>query len=533
MKYSVLERYPIKDLAGLYFVPFSLILSFVFGLVISMVVTIDMTIVRYASFLVSVVWLTLISTGVVGFLFIFNIGLMFGFGLNIGTLGWIFQYIHSEYNGEFIAFGTYFFILVVLSLRFALVSIFIKLVSPLLDGFSPLKVLLFILSSSSVYVLSGYIYSLGESAFPWFHPGAFLVDYIPTVFSVSGGLGVDFLLCFNVIGLAVLLYYGRFRTAAIYVAITVLAVSFFYFHSKNNTETTITSGNTVRLRVLHGANDVMTKQSSSSASAKVRKYLALSGFAPSPDLVIWPESSVPLASVLSRQTFISAMSSLVEKGTDVIYGAQFQKGLELVNVANQGTRGLKPVYTKQRLVPFGEFRPTFYKKLINMPLSRGEDISPVRKSQKPTSLSGQVELAISICFEALFSNTYREQLRHERPTLLLLLSDLQWSSAPWIKRYLLLIAQTRAAELGLFLAYSTNGGISAVIDPEGRILASVSGNKTEFIDAEVSALASSTTFSKYGDTPVIALSLLSIFCAGIWVASQWRRQRRQIHYKEI
>lgn len=86
--------------------------------------------------------------------------------------------------------------------------------------------------------------------------------------------------------------------------------------------------------------------------------------------------------------------------------------------------------------------------------------------------------------------------------------------APWIH---LALAQLRAVEQRRYLVRATNTGVSAVIDPLGRVIARSGSFTRETLDVEVAMLAGSTPYQTLGDWPgVLALAAL------LWLAVRRR-----------
>ena len=169
-------------------------------------------------------------------------------------------------------------------------------------------------------------------------------------------------------------------------------------------------------------------------------------------------------------------------------------------------------YDKHRLVPFGEFIPLGdlagrlgIRSLVHMP----EDFTA---GPPPRPL---------ICYEALFPGL----AIGPRPKWILNVSNDAWfgrTSGPWQH---LNIASYRAIEEGLPIIRATPTGVSAVIDPQGRILPGKSLGLGQFgiIDSRLPSPTPPTPYSRWGDGPFAGLLLASALA---WAAGRRRRPRQ-------
>src|SRR5262249_5456968 len=128
-------------------------------------------------------------------------------------------------------------------------------------------------------------------------------------------------------------------------------------------------------------------------------------------------------------------------------------------------------YVKNHLVPFGEYVPLRLDEvlpignIVGASFAPGTDLSPAvlrRPGQPP------VKLGIEICFDAIFPEISRSYARSGAEVLVKMTNDAWYgfSSAPF---QFLRMVSTRAVETGRPVARAANTGISAFIDPVGRL----------------------------------------------------------------
>lgn len=230
-----------------------------------------------------------------------------------------------------------------------------------------------------------------------------------------------------------------------------------------------------------------------------------------PDLIVWPETSV--ANLLHRAGTELGQISHAAGAASVIAGIQrFQDGNFYNSLVHLGADGaLRHVYDKHHLVPFGEYMPAedFFKRWNLLGLaSRAEGGYSAGPGPETLDL-GKIGRAVPlICYEAVFPQDVRGA--PGRADFLLQITNDAWFGQ-WSGPYQHLAqARIRAIEMGLPMLRAANTGVSAVIDPSGRILAELGLGQAGFVDARLPKALPETIYAKYGDLPVVGLLILSI-----------------------
>ncbi|MGD0293706.1 MAG: apolipoprotein N-acyltransferase [Terracidiphilus sp.] len=252
-----------------------------------------------------------------------------------------------------------------------------------------------------------------------------------------------------------------------------------------------------------------------------------------PDLVAWPESPAPFVEQNAR--FEQAMTSIARQmqaplivgnlGVDV----SFEGGVHYYNSARiEGADGARVGrYDKIHLVPFGEYIPfqnllTFAHKLTGRvsAFSRGDEPKVFRL---PTANNGAHRYGVFICYESVFADEVRQfaQLGAEA---LVNISDDGWygdTSAPWQH---LNMARMRAIENRRWILRDTNNGITAVIDPYGRVRQSIPRHQTDALPAQFGFRSDVTFYTTHGDVfgwLCVLLSLAIVVWAGRKLLRNW------------
>jgi apolipoprotein N-acyltransferase len=169
-------------------------------------------------------------------------------------------------------------------------------------------------------------------------------------------------------------------------------------------------------------------------------------------------------------------------------------------------------YDKQFLLafgeylPFGEFLPVLYR------ISPNSGRFTPGKRFEPLS-DGRHELATFICYEDVVPSFVNEIVGNGNPDLLVNLTNDAWfgdTTEPWIH---LALAKLRAVEHRRFFVRSTNSGVSAIVDPVGRVVARSDTFKAMAIDGTVAWLKGTTVYEVLGDGPWWLVTLVALYAA--------------------
>ncbi len=219
------------------------------------------------------------------------------------------------------------------------------------------------------------------------------------------------------------------------------------------------------------------------------------------DLVVWSETAValPLAEELLpsglRRRWGSTFDVPIVLGA-VVQGANRTLWNSVVLAEGDGFVCPTCRYDKQVLIPFAESRsenPLGVTFPDSGRFSAGprDGVLPFREHR----------LGALVCYEILFADKVRELVRTKRPGLLLNLSNDGWfgrSDEPWLH---LALAKFRAVEHRLFMVRATTNGVSAIIDPSGRELATTNLFERTTLTGNVAWLEAGTLYGAWGDLP--------------------------------
>jgi apolipoprotein N-acyltransferase len=216
-------------------------------------------------------------------------------------------------------------------------------------------------------------------------------------------------------------------------------------------------------------------------------------------VVIWSETAVPF--VLGQAPELQAESAAAALPGTLVLGIRRTEGgawyNSLAALAPDGT--VVAVYDKHHLVPFGEYIP-LAGWLARLPL---ETLTQAGFSAGPgprlLAAPGVPPFLPLICYEAIFPGGLSAP--EGRPEWLVQVTNDAWfgtASGPYQH---FAQARVRAIEQGLPLARAANTGISAMVDPFGRVLARLDLGETGYVDALLPGDLPPTWYSRIGDLP--------------------------------
>lgn len=233
----------------------------------------------------------------------------------------------------------------------------------------------------------------------------------------------------------------------------------------------------------------------------------------SPDLIVWPETSMPFFFQNKGELTRKVFSLAKESGASLVFGCPAYKHIggttRYFNRAYLITPDNKPpkYYDKVHLVPFGEYVPL--KKFLFFVNRLVPAAGDFKSGDRTVVLSHRnLLIGISICFEAIFPEIAREQARIGANILVNLTNDAWFgmTSAPYQH---LSMAVFRAVENRRPMIRSANTGFSAFIGTQGQIIKQSTLFNKEVLKASIGISGHPLTFyTRFGD--LFALSLLAI-----------------------
>lgn len=358
---------------------------------------------------------------------------------------------------------------------------------------------------------------LGELSFPWVRIalGQYKATALIQSASIFGIDGVDILiLAFNALLAMGVLSLGKKRIFIFCVAVAIFCANlgFGLIQLNKNEET-----KPLNITTVQGSVDKQQKWSSDGDKICYDVYTNLTkeGITENTDLIIWPESAVPVVyTSLSKLKPYKQLSQ--ELDVPVLTGVLLKNGSHNTNSAVLiDQNGNVTNYAKRQLVPFGEYMP--YKAVLSRLFPYLDDLNIIEDDYVSGNSTAIMQvnggkIGSIICFESIYPHLTRQSVLDGAQMLVELTNDSWLEDSPAIKQHLA-HGVFRSIENGRYLVRSANSGISAVIDDKGRIKSQLDVNEQGVITDTVYLKDNQTLYTKTGDVifPICCATVLIWF----------------------
>ena len=238
------------------------------------------------------------------------------------------------------------------------------------------------------------------------------------------------------------------------------------------------------------------------------------------DFLVWSETSVmrPVREETYKQELRATVARRI--GVPAIFGAVIyhlvpdEREYVLYNsaVSSDASGTIRSRYDKEYLLmfgeylPFGERFPILYSWSPNSGrFNQGTSLDPLTIDVRGVSHA----VTVLICYEDILPRFTNDAVRHGDPELLVNMTNDAWfgdTSEPWEH---LALAQLRAVEHRRYFVRGTNSGVTAVIDPVGRVIERSGTFREEAIAAPIHWMRAHTVYEVLGDWPWLLVSLAS------------------------
>jgi apolipoprotein N-acyltransferase len=467
----------------------------------------------------------------------FFAGWWFGFGYFVAGLYWIGMALFVEADKfawllPFAVFG--------IPAGLAIFTGLGALLARLMWTTGPVRILAFAVGLGVAEFLRGTVLS----GFPWNSFGYALasVPYLAQSAALFGLWGLT-LLALAIFASPATIADVRERSAhpwlPVMVSLLVLfSLGAYGWHRLTNIQVTNVEG--VKLRLMQPNISQNLKWQPEQRPVVMRRYLTLSDQATSPERqgvrdithLIWPESAFPF--FLDREPeALTQIADLLPSGVPLITGAirleaplPGEKNPRVYNSIRvlRDDGAIIGTYDKAYLVPFGEFLPfqTLLESIGLEQLTRVRGGFNAGTRRRALNIPGLPPAAPLICYEAIYPGYVLPE--GPRPRWLLNLTNDAWFGITPGPHQHFAQARLRAIEEGLPLVRVANNGISAIVDPLGRIVRSLPLGSDGLIDAGLPQALEQTFYARQRNGPVLFLAV--IFAVAALVSRRRKSSRR-------
>ncbi|MCO8162882.1 apolipoprotein N-acyltransferase [Pseudomonas sp. 21LCFQ010] len=433
-------------------------------------------------------------------------GWCFGFGLFGAGTSWIYVSINTYGGASALLAG------LLMLLFIALIALFFALPAwlwarwlrrserPLADA----------LAFAALWVLQETFRGWFLTGFPWLYSGYSQLDGPLAGLAPVGGVWlVSFALALSV---ALLCNLPRLRNqpSLLAAAVVLLLGPWAAGLALKDHAWTSPSGNPLTVAALQGNVEQMLKWDPAHLNAQLALYRDMTFRSQPVDLIVWPETAVPVLKEMA-EGYLSMMGNFAgERRSALITGVPVRelsgrgeyRYYNAITVTGEGDG----TYFKQKLVPFGEYVPLqdLLRGLIeffNLPMS---DFARGPNDQALLQAKGY-QIAPYICYEVVYPE-FAASLA-ARSDLLLTVSNDTWFGTSIGPLQHLQMAQMRALEAGRWMIRATNNGVTALIDPYGRITRQIPQFERGVLYGEVVPMHHLTPYLRWRSWP------LGIVCA--------------------
>lgn len=239
-----------------------------------------------------------------------------------------------------------------------------------------------------------------------------------------------------------------------------------------------------------------------------------------PDLVIWPETAVPFF-LRHDQRLVSVEKLADEINSSLLVSAPDRDGRASPRYTVSAFLikpkiGITSTYDKIRLVPFGEYVPLKRILFFVTKLTQGAvgEFSPGTQMTVFPIPAGK--FSVSISYEIYFATDVRRFVQKGAEFLVNITNDAWYgrSAAPY--QHLSMVV-FRAVENRRYLVRAANTGISAIVDPNGRIVSRSDLFESTAVRGTITANSDLTFYARYGD--IFAWGIVSIVGIGLLIAA--------------
>lgn len=285
----------------------------------------------------------------------------------------------------------------------------------------------------------------------------------------------------------------------------LLSIFLLYGYHRINSFKSPYIGKTLHVSVIQGNIKSRYRWKNIYYGRNLGKYLKMTNEAlkNQTDLIVWPENAVDF--YLERESYYLTLIQNLLTQTNaylVLGGPRYEEREEKDKAFYNSSylfspiSGISGVYDKIRLLPMSEYNPLEMINLYNAATRFPSKFSPGDKLSVFEIPKGK--FSITICYEIIYPDLIRKFVNRGAQFLINLSNDSWLGSGPGPYQHLS-IALFRAVENRTYLVRATSTGISAIIDPLGRIIRASSLFESSILQEDIRLKTETTLYTEWGE----------------------------------
>jgi apolipoprotein N-acyltransferase len=251
------------------------------------------------------------------------------------------------------------------------------------------------------------------------------------------------------------------------------------------------------------------------------------------DLIVWPESPAPFYS--TDPVFRDTVSNIAREAQTWVLAGNLgirnagetpERATELYNSGSlinpAGEWGER--YNKMHLVPFGEYVP--FKRVFGFAGGLTKEVGDFSPGTSRAPLQAGSKLGVFICYESIFPDEIRQLAANGAEVFVNITND-GWYGDSGAYAQHLKQARMRAVENDRWLLRDTNTGVTAAIDPYGRVVSTIPRKVRDALDAHYALTNVTTFYTRHGDWFAYLCAIIS--AAGLLLSVRFRARTESNH----
>lgn len=375
---------------------------------------------------------------------------------------------------------------------------------------------------ASVWVVAEWWQTIGWWGVPWGRIPLGQID--ATLFVRSSAIFGSYFVTFVILAvnfcLAMVILHKDLRKSA-----SAVAVGLFCLNLALGTVVTLTynetDGQLCRVAAAQGNISSSDKWNSSSLENTLEIYTDLTENAANAGagLVVWPETALPYV-LLENKDLKNYVTTLARENDVTIIVSAFTRNEEADDLSNSmieirpdGSIG-EVFYSKQRLVPFGEFVPMrdivmfLIPPLANVGMLDDDLLAGEECVVLDTDIG---KVGCGVCFDSIYESVILGALENGAEIIAISTNDSWFSDSAALDMHNSQ-SRLRAIESGRYVVRSANTGISSIIDPMGNVVEELGALERGYVVSDVYLRNNVTFYSVIGNLFVV---LCAVYIAGL------------------